>query len=132
MLGFVILATAIDFLIPLFVGVLCLLAGAAVAFFLLRLHYKKAGLDANKIIEDAKKNAEDNRKKIVLETKQELFKLKQDSEKEIKQAKIDCDREIKERKKSVLESEQNSIAQVFAPSISKIERGNSLSEIKHS
>ena len=106
MLGLVMLATATDFLIPLFVGLLCLCIGAFVAFMVLRLHYKKVGLDANKIIEEAKKNAEDNRKKVVLETKQELFKLKQDSEKEIKQAKIEADREIKERKKSVLENEQ--------------------------
>ncbi len=99
-------SNVLNFLIPLFVGILCLLGGAFIAFAILRLRYKKAGLDANKIIEDAKKSAEDNRKKVVLETKQELFKLKQDSEKEIKQAKIECDREIKERKKSVLESEQ--------------------------
>ncbi len=88
------------------VTVLALLIGAAATFVVNRLYNIKIGRDANKIIDDAKKAAEDNRKREVLETKQELYRLKQDSEKEIRQMKADADREIKERKKSAVELEQ--------------------------
>ena len=88
------------------VTVLALLIGAAVCLVLIRLYNIKIGRDASKIIEDAKKTAEDNRKREVLETKQELYRLKQDSEKELRQMKADADHEIKERKKSAVELEQ--------------------------
>ena len=86
--------------------ILCLACGCFVGFLILRYTFKKSGKDANKIIEDAKKAAEDNRKKTVIETKQELYTLKQESEKEIKQLKIEADKEIKEKKKSVNDLEQ--------------------------
>ena len=86
--------------------ILCLAGGCFAGFLVLRYLFKKSGKDANKIIEDAKKAAEDNRKKTVIETKQELYTLKQESEKEIKQLKIEAEREIKEKKKSVNDLEQ--------------------------
>ena len=86
--------------------ILCLACGCFAGFLILRYTFKKSGKDANKIIEDAKKAAEDNRKKTVIETKQELYTLKQESEKEIKQLKIEADKEIKEKKKSVNDLEQ--------------------------
>ena len=103
---FIIVLADVPTVLVILLPILCLLIGAVVAYFLITLKFKKAGRDANKIIEDAKKTAEDNRKKSVVETKQELYLLKQDYEKEIKQLKIDADKEIKERKKSVSESEQ--------------------------
>lgn len=101
----VVLAGAVDVLV-IVLPIVCLLVGGAAAWLFIMAKYKKAGKNAEKIIEDAKKTAEDNRKKSVLETKQELYLMKQDYEKEIKQLKIDADKEIKERKKSVSESEQ--------------------------
>ena len=100
------LAGVMDVLLPILVGVVCLALGVGAGIFIIVRINKKKGIDAEKIIEDAKKQAEDNRKKTIIETKQELYKLKQDSDKEIKQAKADADREIKERKKSVTELEQ--------------------------
>ena len=100
------LAGITDFLIPILVGIVCLALGVGAGIFIIISINKKKGIDAEKIIEEAKKTAEENRKKTVIETKQELYKLKQDSEKEIKQAKADADHEIKERKKSVAELEQ--------------------------
>ena len=100
------LAGVTDFLIPILVGIVCLALGVGAGIFIIISINKKKGIDAEKIIEEAKKTAEENRKKTVIETKQELYKLKQDSEKEIKQAKADADHEIKERKKSVAELEQ--------------------------
>ena len=100
------LAGITDFLIPILVGIVCLALGIGAGVLIIISINKKKGIDAEKIIEEAKKTAEENRKKTVIETKQELYKLKQDSEKEIKQAKADADHEIKERKKSVTELEQ--------------------------
>ena len=106
MIRIIALAGVMDVLLPILVGVVCLALGVGAGVFIILRINKKKGIDAEKIIEDAKKQAEDNRKKTIIETKQELYKLKQDSDKEIKQAKADADREIKERKKSVTELEQ--------------------------
>ena len=86
--------------------IVCLVVGAIGAYFLLSYLYKKSGKDANRLIEDAKKVAEDNRKKVVLETKQEIYNLKQECEKEIKHAKSEAEKDIKERKKSANDLEQ--------------------------
>lgn len=88
------------------IAVLAVAAGVGLGIFLFREHYKKMGKTSSKIIEDAKKLAEENRKKEVLETKQEIHLLKQDAEKEIRQLKQDADREIKEKKKSANDLEQ--------------------------
>lgn len=86
--------------------ILFICIGVGIGIILFRNHYKKAGKTANKIIEEAKKTAEDNRRKEVLETKQETHLLRQDAEKEIRQLKLDADKEIKERKKSASDLEQ--------------------------
>lgn len=98
--------TGVEFPVVIIVAILCLLAGVFVCFLIVRYLNKKTGRDANKIIEEAKKLAEDNRKREVLETKQELYRLKQDSEKEIRQAKAEADKEIKDRKSAVNELEK--------------------------
>ena len=106
MLGNLVLAVDVRIVVIIAIAVVCLLAGVVAAYLFVNFRTKKAGKDANKIIDEAKKLAEENRKKSVLETKQELYKLKQDSEKEIKQMKLDADKEIKDRKKVVSDSEQ--------------------------
>ncbi len=106
MLGIVTLTATDAIVTGLIAGILCLLVGSALGILIIRSYYKRTGVNAQKIIEDARKAAEDNRKKSVIEMKQELYKLKQDSEKELKQMKQETDLEIKERKKSVTEMEQ--------------------------
>ena len=88
------------------IAVGAVLAGAGIGVVLFRLYYKKLGKTSQKIIEDAKKLAEDNRKKEVLETKQEIHLLKQDADKEIRQLKQDADKEIKEKRNSCNALEQ--------------------------
>ncbi|HPL54977.1 MAG TPA: ribonuclease Y [Bacilli bacterium] len=86
--------------------ILCISLGTGIGIILFRNYYNKTKKTANKIIEDAKKLAEENRRKEVLETKQETHLLKQEAEKEIRQLKQDADKEIKERKKSASDLEQ--------------------------
>lgn len=88
------------------IAIVAVAAGVGLGIFLFREHYKKMGKTSSKIIEDAKKLAEENRKKEVLETKQEIHLLKQDADKEIRQLKQDADKEIKEKKKSANDLEQ--------------------------
>lgn len=90
--------------------ILLLVIGAGVGYYFFKVKYDKAGKSAQKIIEDANKAAEENRKKVLLETKQEVFKIKQENEKEIRNLKQDAEREIKERRRLVSEIE-NKLAQ---------------------
>ena len=85
---------------------ICLAAGVGVAYVLIRARFAQAGKTATKIIDEAKKVAEENRKSSLLETKQELHTLKQETDKELRQMKSDCDKEIKEKRRSVAELEQ--------------------------
>lgn len=87
-------------------SLVALAIGVVGGFFVLRYLFKKSGKDANKIIEDAKKAAEEKRRNIVIEAQQEAFKLKQNTDKEIKALKQETDREIKEKRKSVNDLEQ--------------------------
>ena len=77
------------------IGVVCIILGFAFGYIFVNYKTKKAGRNADKIIEDAKNVAEENRRNSVVETKQELFKLK-----------LEADKEIKNRKKEVSDSEQ--------------------------
>ena len=86
--------------------VFCLAAGCGVAYYLLKVKFSKAGKSVTKMIEEAKKVAEENRKSTLLETKQELHVLKQECDKEIRQLKQECDKEIKEKRRGVAELEQ--------------------------
>ena len=97
---------AVSVPIVILIAVLSIMAGAVCAFLVIRYLYKKTGKDATKIIDDAKKAAEDNRKREVLETKQELYKLKQESEKEIRQLKAEADKEVRDRKATANELEK--------------------------
>ena len=82
------------------------IVGTGIGVILFRGYYKHMGKTSQKIIEDAKKQAEDNRKKEVLETKQEIHHLKQEADKEIRQLKQDADREIKDKRQDCKNLEQ--------------------------
>ncbi len=70
------------------------LLGVGVLFFILKLNNKSSENKADKIISEAKKEAEKVKRDSILELKEESYKLKQET-----------DREIKERKQEVKESE---------------------------
>ncbi|MDD3170898.1 MAG: ribonuclease Y [Bacilli bacterium] len=86
--------------------VLYICLGVGIGIILFRNYYNKTKKTANKIIEEAKKLAEENRRKEVLETKQDIHLLRQEADKEIRQLKQDADREVKERRKSASDLEQ--------------------------
>lgn len=92
--------------VTVLIACVAVLAGAGIGVVLFRLYYKSKGKTSQKIIDDAKKLAEENRKKEVLETKQEIHLLKQDADKEIRQLKQDAEKEIKEKRNSCNALEQ--------------------------
>ncbi|MDD3191341.1 MAG: ribonuclease Y [Bacilli bacterium] len=77
----------VEVVIYVIASIMLLGLGAGVGFYLVQQKMKKAGKTAAKIIEEAKKNAEDTRKTSLLDSKQEIYRLKQDAEKEIKERK---------------------------------------------
>ena len=89
-----VLVSAPDILIPVLVGLVCVVGGFALGFYLVSKKIKKAGKDAEKIVEEAQKAAEEKRRTSIVETKQEIHRLKQEA-----------DKELKDRKRSVQELE---------------------------
>ena len=85
---------ALDVILPIAVGAVCLAGGAFLGYYLVEKKMKNAGKTAEKIIEDANKTAEDKRRSSIVETKQEIHQLK-----------ADADKEIKDRRRSVQELE---------------------------
>lgn len=79
-------------IIALIFGVLL---GAGIIFFVRQLKEKNAENNADKIIKEAKKEAEKVKRDGIIELKEESYKLKQET-----------DREIKERKQEIKESEE--------------------------
>ena len=88
------LVNPLDIIIPVLVGLVCLVGGLGLGLWFITKKMKAAGKDAEKIIETAKKTAEDNRRNTIMETKQEIHRLKQDA-----------DRELKDRKRNIQELE---------------------------
>jgi len=86
-------------------SVLLIVVGFGLGFLWLKKNYEKAGKSANRLIEDAKKAAEENRKNVLIETKQEVYRLKQETEKEIRNLKQDTERETKEKRRLMSELE---------------------------
>ncbi|MCK9536536.1 MAG: ribonuclease Y [Bacilli bacterium] len=91
-------------------SILLIFVGVGIGYFVFHKKYEKAGKSAQKLIEDAKKLAEDNRKNMLVETKQEIYRLKQENEKEIRNLRNEIEREIKERRRNIGELE-NKLAQ---------------------
>ena len=76
------------------VGILCLVAGGFAGLLYEKTRMKKAQKSAEKIIDEAKKEAEATKKATIIEAKQEIQQLK-----------IEADKEIKDRKRAVAEME---------------------------
>ena len=80
-----------------------LFAGGAGTYIVVRSTGAGAGKKAEKILNDAKKEAERNKRDALAELKAESFKLKQETDKEIKEKKS----EIKESEEKLLQREKN-------------------------
>ena len=85
--------------IPVGLGIalfaLCLVLGVVGGYLYQKRKIDKAGRTAAKIIEDAKTAAEENKKATIIDAKKEIYALKQEA-----------DREIKDRKSQVKEQER--------------------------
>lgn len=68
-------------------SVLLLGIGFLLGLLFVRNKFEQAGKNAAKIIEEANKKAEDNRKQVLLEIKKETFQLKQETDKDVKERK---------------------------------------------
>ncbi len=94
--------SALDVLIPVLVGLVCVVGGFGLGFYLVSKKIKKAGKDAEKIIANAEKTAEEKKRASILETKQEIHLLKQEADKELKDRK----RNVQELENKVNQREQ--------------------------
>ncbi|MGD9604867.1 MAG: ribonuclease Y [Bacilli bacterium] len=88
------------------VSLLLVVIGLAIGYLVFKRQYEKAGKSATKLIDDAKKVAEENRKSALIEFKQETFRLRQENEKEIRNLKQEAEREIKDKRRATAELEQ--------------------------
>lgn len=87
-------------IITLLVG---LVAGSTVMFLIIVLTGAGAGKKAEKLLNEAKKEADKHKRDSLLELKEESFKLKQETEKEIKEKKA----EIAQSEERLLQREQS-------------------------
>ncbi len=92
-----------EFLISILLIVLGLIVGVVACYIVLNFKRKKAEKTVDKIIENAKKDAEKVKRESLFEAKEEIHKLKLDAEKEIKDRK----REIKENEDRLIQRENN-------------------------
>ena len=99
---------------PIIIGVACLVAGALVAFLVLRSMgsariqeadraVERAQERAEQIVSDADRKAESARKEAILEAKEEILQLRQASEQEDKQRK----RELRDLENRVMQREES-------------------------
>ncbi|MFP4078668.1 MAG: ribonuclease Y, partial [Bacillota bacterium] len=95
-----------DTLILIVSGLLLLIVGVAAGIIaraiIVEKGFDKAQAQAKKIIDDAQKTAEQNKKETILETKQEVHSLRVDADKEIKERK----QEISNQEKKLFEREK--------------------------
>ena len=89
-----VILSALDVVIPIIVGVVCLLFGLIGGKILNDNKLKRANISAEKIIEEAKELAEKNKKEKIAESKKEIHQLKQEA-----------DNEIRDRKRAVQDAE---------------------------
>lgn len=80
--------------VVLIIAIVCIVLGGLAGIIAIQLRLKKSQKTAEKILDDAKKEAELNKKNSIIEAKQEIHQLK-----------VEADKEIKERKKNVQELE---------------------------
>ncbi len=78
-----------DSLLPVIVGVVCIIVGVAVGFVITRYlansSTKRAAEEARQMVSDAERQAETLRREAVVEAKDEVFKLKQEAQAENKE-----------------------------------------------
>ncbi|HHZ18746.1 MAG TPA: ribonuclease Y [Acholeplasmataceae bacterium] len=96
----------LEYSIYVIASILLICAGFGIGYYAFHKKYEKAGKSAQKIIEEAKKAADENRKNMLVETKQEIYRLKQESEKEVRNLRNEAEREIKDRRRMVDELER--------------------------
>ena len=101
-MGVLLALEALDILIPVLVGLVCLGGGIVLGIYIVNQKIRKAGKTAEKIIEDAEKTAEEKRRNSIVETKQEIHRLKQEADKELKDRK----RNVQELENKVNQREQ--------------------------
>ena len=101
-MGVLLALQALDILIPVLVGLVCLGGGIVLGIYIVNQKIRKAGKTAEKIIEDAEKAAEEKRRNSIVETKQEIHRLKQEADKELKDRK----RNVQELENKVNQREQ--------------------------
>ena len=83
--------------------ILGILLGAGLMFFILILRNKSAENKAEKIIKEAKREAEKSKRDSLLEVKEETYKLKQEADREIKEKK----RELKDSEDRIIQRESS-------------------------
>ena len=78
-----------DSLLPVIVGVVCIIVGVAVGFVITRYlansSTKRAAEEARQLVSDAERQAETMRREAVVEAKDEVFKMKQEAQAENKE-----------------------------------------------
>ena len=89
-----VLVSVLSVVIPIFVGIVCLIGGYLLSKYIIEDKLQKANKTADVIIETAKETAEKIKKEKISETK-----------KEISQIKYEADAEIRDRRRSVQELE---------------------------
>ena len=86
----------LDVIIPIIVGVVMLVAGAAIGYFYRRniaeAKVAKAEDAVKQMIDDAQKRAESLKKETILEAKEEVYKLKSENERELKERRAEMQR----------------------------------------
>ena len=92
-----------DVLISVLLIVLGLIVGFVVCYIVLNIKTKNTGKTVEKMLENAKKEAEKVKRESLFEAKEEIHKLKLESEKEIKDRK----KEIKDTEDRLIQRENN-------------------------
>src|SRR5690554_5022902 len=110
----------IDVIIYLIASIMLLGLGLLAGYYFVNQRFIKAGKSAKKIIEDAENTAEENRKAALLDSKQEIHRLRQDAERDIRERKKEAQdlenkltqREIRlDRRSSNLDNREGSLNQ---------------------
>ena len=81
---------------------LCLVLGVVGGYLFQKIRIDKAGRTADKIIEDAKVAAEENKKQSIIDAKKEIYGLRQEADKEIKDRK----NQVKDQERKLAQREE--------------------------